>query len=398
VVGIDVAKAGLDVHLLPAGEAFAVARDAAGLDALIARLRPLAPAMVAIEATGGLESVVAAGLGAPACRSWWSIRRRFGLRPFAGEAGEEGFERCASVSEGVIAGFAVATRPTIRPLADAEIMALANLIARRRQITQMPNPRKEWGRGAAREAGVEADEEDIQRLRRRRRQARGRCGPWHLTDHRGVGEQPRPAADALRPPVFHLTCPQLRLVPDRRLVDISRMRKVIWSIFVLVLLGLGLLLHWTLPSRDVVRILGTDVVRQQAVVSNERGEDITRSRDIRYINAVTPGGSPRVYRNEDTGWGWPPYFKFNTANVAAEAQNMASTGDNPRWVIVRHYGWRIPLFSAFPNALSIEPADGPDQTLVPWLKIAVLVLLLGVAAYLWWWLHRMFRERDEALG
>jgi hypothetical protein len=176
------------------------------------------------------------------------------------------------------------------------------------------------------------------------------------------------------------------------------MRKVIWSIFVLVLLGLGLLLHWTLPSRDVVRILGTDVVRQQAVVSNERGEDITRSRDIRYINAVTPAGSPRVYRNEDTGWGWPPYFKFNTANLAAEAQNMASTGDNPRWVIVRHYGWRIPLFSAFPNALSIEPADGPDQTLIPWLKIAVLVLLLGVAAFLWWWLYRMFRERDETLG
>jgi hypothetical protein len=54
-------EAGLDVHLLPAGEAVAVARDAAGIDALIGR--PLAPAMVAVEATGGLESVVAAGLG-----------------------------------------------------------------------------------------------------------------------------------------------------------------------------------------------------------------------------------------------------------------------------------------------------------------------------------------------
>ena len=64
VVGIDVAKASLDVHVLPAGEVFAVGRDAAGIDALIARLRPLAPAIVAIEATGGLESVVAASLGA----------------------------------------------------------------------------------------------------------------------------------------------------------------------------------------------------------------------------------------------------------------------------------------------------------------------------------------------
>jgi hypothetical protein len=81
VVGIDVAKAGLDVHLLAAGEAFAVARDAAGIDALIERLRPLAPAIVAVAATGGLESVVGAGLGAPACRSWWSIRRRFRPSP-----------------------------------------------------------------------------------------------------------------------------------------------------------------------------------------------------------------------------------------------------------------------------------------------------------------------------
>lgn len=173
------------------------------------------------------------------------------------------------------------------------------------------------------------------------------------------------------------------------------MRKVIWSVFVILLLGLGLFLHWTLPSRDVVRILGTDVARQNVVVTNERGEEVTRSRDIRYVNAVTPDGRPRVYRNEDTGWGWPPYFKFDTANLAAEAQNAASSADNPRWMVVRHYGWRIPIFSSFPNILSIEPAEGPDQTLIPWLKIIVLVLLVAVAGYLWWWLHSFFKARED---
>jgi hypothetical protein len=184
------------------------------------------------------------------------------------------------------------------------------------------------------------------------------------------------------------------LVQAVRLVDIRAMRKVIWSVFVILLLGLGLFLHWTLPSRDVVRILGTDVARQNVAVTNERGEEVTRSRDIRYVNAVTPEGRPRVYRNEDTGWGWPPYFKFDTANLAAEAQNAVSSADNPRWMVVKHYGWRIPIFSSFPNILSIEPADGPDQTLVPWLKIVVLVLLVAVAGYLWWWLHSFFRARD----
>ena len=181
-------------------------------------------------------------------------------------------------------------------------------------------------------------------------------------------------------------------------LDINVMRKIIWSLLVLGLFLVGSLLHWTLPSRDVVRILGTDVVRQQVVVSNERGEDITRSQDVRYINAVTPNGTPRVYRNQDTGWGWPPYFKFDTANIAARAQDAVSTAENPNWMIVKHYGWRLPILSTFPNVLSIEPAESPDQTLIPWLKIIVLVLLMAVAAYLWWWLHGVFKARDQARG
>ena len=63
-VGVDVSKACLDVHVLPAGEAFQVPRNAEGIDELICRLRPHAPRVVAVEATGGFETVVAAGLAA----------------------------------------------------------------------------------------------------------------------------------------------------------------------------------------------------------------------------------------------------------------------------------------------------------------------------------------------
>ena len=64
VVGIDVSKERLDVAVRPSGETFVVSRDAEGLDALIAKLTPLAPAAVAVEATGGYETVVAASLAA----------------------------------------------------------------------------------------------------------------------------------------------------------------------------------------------------------------------------------------------------------------------------------------------------------------------------------------------
>ena len=133
VVGIDVSKAGVDVHVLPAGEAFAVGRDAAGIDGLIERLRPLAPAMVAVEATGGLESVVAAGLGAAGLPV--VVVNPAQVRAFAQALGKRA--KTDPIDATVIARFAEATKPTIRPLADVETTALADLIDRRRQIIQM---------------------------------------------------------------------------------------------------------------------------------------------------------------------------------------------------------------------------------------------------------------------
>lgn len=133
VVGIDVAQAGLDVHVLPAGEAFAVGRDAAGIDALIGRLRPLAPAIVAVEATGGLESVVAASLGAVGLPV--VVVNPAQVRAFAKALGKRA--KTDPIDAAVIARFALATKPEIRPLADEETTALADLIARRRQIISM---------------------------------------------------------------------------------------------------------------------------------------------------------------------------------------------------------------------------------------------------------------------
>ena len=63
-VGIDVSKDRLDVHIRPTGEVFAVARDGAGLEQLVGKLRTIAPSLIVLEATGGFETVVAAALAA----------------------------------------------------------------------------------------------------------------------------------------------------------------------------------------------------------------------------------------------------------------------------------------------------------------------------------------------
>ncbi len=135
-------------------------------------------------------------------------------------------------------------------------------------------------------------------------------------------------------------------------------------------------LHYNLPSRDVVRIVGTDVVREDVERRDAEGDRVTVTRDVRFIQAKWPDGGDRVYRNEDTGWGWPPYFKFDTADLAAQATDLVSTAAAPDWVIVRHYGWRIPVLSMYPNALSIRPASGPGESPLPWFNIIFITLLV----------------------
>ena len=77
-VGVDVSKDRLDLHVLPEGAAFAVARDGKGLAELVERMGTLGPERIAVEGTGGFETVVAAAFR---CRSWWSIRRKCATSP-----------------------------------------------------------------------------------------------------------------------------------------------------------------------------------------------------------------------------------------------------------------------------------------------------------------------------
>ena len=133
IVGIDVSKDRLDVHVRPGGEAFCVKRDGDGIAALIERLRPLDPAILAVEATAGFETVVAAGLagaGLPVV-----VVNPAQVRAFADALGKRA--KTDPIDAAVIAHFVEATKPAVRPLPDEATQLLADLVSRRRQIVAM---------------------------------------------------------------------------------------------------------------------------------------------------------------------------------------------------------------------------------------------------------------------
>jgi len=132
-VGIDVSKDRLDVHALPSGEAFAVARDGKGLENLVERLSALDVSLIVLEATGGFETVVVAALaGAGLPLAVVNPRQ---IRSFAKALGK--LAKTDALDAEVIALFADKIRPQVRPVASAHAKALGELVARRRQVVEM---------------------------------------------------------------------------------------------------------------------------------------------------------------------------------------------------------------------------------------------------------------------
>ena len=177
-----------------------------------------------------------------------------------------------------------------------------------------------------------------------------------------------------------------------------------WGFLAFVVIVIGLFLDYTLPQHDVVRITDTynrvtplGSINRYFFASADSGSGAggntkAEAPDIRFIAAVRPNGKVIVYRNEDTGWVWPPFFKFNSANLQAEASALQSTSEAPKWTVVTEYGWRIPFLSTYPNVIAIRAVSGPDVKIFPWLNIVILVILALIVLF-FWRMWRRFRER-----
>ena len=144
-VGVDVAKAQLDVAVRPSGDKWDVSHDEAGVRQLASRLKSLEPVMVLLEASGGLELPLVAALAAEAVPVVVVNPRQ--VRDFARATGK--LAKTDALDAAVLAHFAEVVKPPVRPLRDTETQVLASLVARRHQVMTMLVSEKNRLRSAA---------------------------------------------------------------------------------------------------------------------------------------------------------------------------------------------------------------------------------------------------------
>ena len=132
-VGIDVSKAKVDVAVRPTGQRWVVPYDEPGVEELVVQMVDLDPALVLLEASGGLELPLVAALASAALPVVVVNPRQ--VRDFARATGT--LAKTDSLDAAVLAHFADAVRPSVRPLRDAETQVLNSLVARRHQVMTM---------------------------------------------------------------------------------------------------------------------------------------------------------------------------------------------------------------------------------------------------------------------
>ena len=137
-VGIDVAQAHLDIGVRPSGEVWQVSYDTPGVANLLVQLAELAPTLVVLEATGGLETFLVGELAGAQLPVVVVNPRQ--VRDFAKAVGK--LAKTDALDAQVLAHFGEATKPDLRPLPDDSTRALQALLARRRQVVEMVTAEK----------------------------------------------------------------------------------------------------------------------------------------------------------------------------------------------------------------------------------------------------------------
>lgn len=157
---------------------------------------------------------------------------------------------------------------------------------------------------------------------------------------------------------------------------------------------LGGTVNYAMPSYDETYVTGMEVRRmdKDGVISKSNPAD-GEVRDVYFLFTANDPNDPNkvmVYRNEDTGWGLPPYFKFGSADIQAKAQAYANEKQR---VQIKYYGWRINWWNEFRNIVSISPLQEGEtvaRPIVSYVLYAVLALLFFLSIQL---IRGIFRDK-----
>ena len=165
------------------------------------------------------------------------------------------------------------------------------------------------------------------------------------------------------------------------------MRKLIKYFLLIVVFAFHSVLvagiNFIFPQYEVTQIIDTDVKRmdKDGIITKANPADNQTTRDVYFINTKRPEETqPIVYRNEDTRWGFPFYFKFEAANLQAKAQDFSK---RQSWVEIKYYGWTWVMFDEFRNVVSIKEVASAEEKSHPILSyifyfLALITLFLSV--------------------
>ena len=165
------------------------------------------------------------------------------------------------------------------------------------------------------------------------------------------------------------------------------MKQIIKYFLILVSLSffivIGGVVNYAMPSYDETYVTGMEVRRmdKDGVISKSNPAD-GEVRDVYFLFTESAPNKVMVYRNEDTGWGLPPYFKFGSADIQAKAQAYANEKQR---VQIKYYGWRINWMNEFRNIVSIKPlleGETVAQPIVSYVLYGVIVLLFFLSVQL----------------
>ena len=154
------------------------------------------------------------------------------------------------------------------------------------------------------------------------------------------------------------------------------LKKIVYGLYGVVFIGLMAVADYSLPSKDVVHFAGTEVKRvdKDGPISSRNPQD-GPTVDVYFIQ-TTKADNVHVFRNEDTGFGFPLYFKYDSADIQGKANVYLNKKEE---VMITSYGWRSRMLSLFPNVLSIKPmSENPlSFSLVRWIVMVLLIVGYG---------------------